>query len=142
MNARAIKSITRNPNITKLLQLAVSLPEEHQLALLRHAQDLAVKDKRDTLRKACDIMVSYANDCRVYTNNISNISKSGLFIETQQPLAKGDEIIMTFRLEGFDKPFKIKGEIARSTAEGFGVKFKDISPYIAEMIEILIKRMQ
>ena len=142
MNARAIKSITRNPNITKLLQLAVSLSEEHQLALLRQAEKLAVKDKRNTLRKNCDIMVSYANDSRVYTNSISNISRSGLFIETQQPLAKGEEIIMTFRLDGFDKPLKIRGDIARSTPEGFGVKFKDISPYIAEMIEILIKRMQ
>jgi hypothetical protein len=54
----------------------------------------------------------------------------------------GDEIVMTFRLEGFDKPFKIRGEIAHATRSGVGVEFKVISPYIEEMLRSVIKGMK
>jgi hypothetical protein len=54
----------------------------------------------------------------------------------------GDEIVMTFRLEGFDKPLKVKGEIAHATREGVGVEFSDLSPYVEEMIKAVIKTMK
>jgi Tfp pilus assembly protein PilZ len=66
----------------------------------------------------------------------------GLFIDTQRPLLVGDEIIMTFRLDGFDKPIKVRGEIAHATRSGVGVEFKDISPYLEEMLRTVIKRMK
>jgi Tfp pilus assembly protein PilZ len=131
-----------NVVISKLFQIVIDLTEEQQLALLRHAEDLFVKEKRLNIRKSCDIPINYATDYRVYTNHIKNISHSGLFIETQRPLIIGDEIVMTFRLDGFNKPLKIKGEIAHATRKGVGVEFKDISPYIEEMIDILLRRMK
>jgi len=131
-----------NVVLSKLFQIVIDLTEEQQLALLRHAEDLFAKEKRISIRKSCDIPVSYATDYRVYANNIKNISQNGLFIDTRRPLIVGDEIIMTFRLDGFNKPFKIKGEIAHATRQGVGVEFKDISPYIEEMIEILIRQIK
>jgi len=131
-----------NVVISKLFQIVIDLTEEQQLELLRYAEDLFFKEKRLHIRKSCDIPVNYATDYRVYTNHIKNISRSGLFIETQRPLMVGDEILMTFRLEGFNKPLKIKGEIAHATRKGVGVEFKDVSPYIEEMIDILLKGMK
>ena len=142
MSAQESRSKKYNAAITKLFQIVIDLTEEQQIKLLRHAEDLLAEDKRYSLRKSCDIPVNYAKDCRVYTNNISNISQSGLFIDTQKPLAVGAEIIMTFRLDGFDKPLKIKGKIAHSSDKGVGVEFKNVSPYIEEMIDILIRRMK
>jgi Tfp pilus assembly protein PilZ len=130
-----------NAIISKLFQIVVNLTEEQQLTLLRHAEDFYAAEKRVAMRKTCDIPVSYATDCRVFSNDIKNISDSGLFIETQKPLIVGDEIVMSFRLEGFDKPFKMKGDITRTTSKGVGVEFKNISPYIREMIDLLLKRM-
>jgi hypothetical protein len=49
---------------------------------------------------------------------------------------------MTFRLDGFDKPIKVRGEIAHATRSGVGVEFKDISPYLEEMLRTVIKRMK
>lgn len=125
--------------ISKLFQIVLDLNEEQQLSLLRYAEDLFIKEKRLNIRKSCDIPVNYATDYRVYTNHIKNISRKGLFIETQRPLIVGDEILMSFRLEGFNKPLKIKGEIAHATRKGVGVEFKEVSPYIEEMIDILLK---
>ena len=131
-----------NVVLSKLFQIVIDLTEEQQLALLRHAEDLFAKEKRISIRKSCDIPVNYATDYRVYSNNIKNISQNGLFIDSQRPLIVGDEIIMNFRLDGFNKPLKIKGEIAHTTRQGVGVEFKDISPYIREMIGILLRRIK
>jgi Tfp pilus assembly protein PilZ len=131
-----------NVVLPKLFQTVINLGEEQQLALLRHAEELLVKEKRVNARKPCNIPLSYAAYDRVYSAEIKNISPNGLFIETRKPLMVGDEIIMTFSLEGFDKPLKIKGEIAHATRTGVGVEFKDISPYIEEMLCLVIKKMR
>ena len=128
--------------ISKLFQVVINLGQEQQEALLRHAEELLLKEKRSSIRKPCRIPINYAAYDRVFSNHIKNISANGLFIETQRPLLVGDEIVMTFRLDGFDKPFKIRGEIAHATRAGVGVEFKDISPYIEEMLSTLVKKMK
>ena len=101
-----------------------------------------VTEKRAGIRKSCTIPINFAAYNRVYSNHIKNISPTGLFIETRRPLIVGDEIVMTFRLEGFEKPLKIKGEIAHATREGVGVEFSDLSPYVEDMIRAVIERMK
>jgi len=142
MNAQEKKAKKYNVIISKLFQVVINLGEEQQLALLRHAEELLVKEKRINIRKACEIPLNYAANNRVYSNHIKNISRSGVFIETQRPFIVGEEIIMSFKLEGFERPLKIKGEIAHATREGVGVEFKDLSTYIEEMIGVVVKRMK
>lgn len=138
------KKATKKYNvfISKLFQIVINLGEEQQEALLRHAEDLLIKEKRSGIRKRCSIPINFAAYDRVYSNHIKNISPNGLFIETQRPMLVGDEIIMTFRLEGFDKSLKVRGEIAHATRLGIGVEFKDISPDTEEMLRTVIKRMK
>jgi len=131
-----------NVIISKLFQTVINLGEEQQLALLHYAEELLVKEKRANIRKSCNIPINFAIYNRVYSNYINNISLNGLFIETRRPLIVGDEIIMNFRPEGFDKSLKVKGEIAHATRSGVGVEFKNISPYIEEMLSIAIKQMK
>jgi hypothetical protein len=128
--------------IYQLFDIILNLDEERQLALLEHAQELFAREKRTFIRKPCHIPVYYATYDRVYSNHIKNISRSGLFIETQRPLFVGEEIMMTFRLKGFEKPIKLKGEIAHASRSGIGVEFKDASPFLTEIIGILIDRME
>jgi Tfp pilus assembly protein PilZ len=142
MNAEAKATKKYNVVISKLFQVVIDLSEEQQETLLRHAEELLVKDKRVGIRKSCNIPINFAAYDRVYSNHIKNISPKGLFIETHRPLFVGDEIVMTFRLEGFDKPFKLWGEIAHATRFGVGVEFKDISPYIEEMLRNVIRGMK
>jgi Tfp pilus assembly protein PilZ len=131
-----------NVVISKLFQIVINLDEEQQEALLHHAEELLTKEKRLEIRKTCTIPINFAAYGRVYSNHIKNISSNGLFIETQRPLLVGDEINMTFRLEGLDKPLKLRGEIAHTTRAGVGVEFKDISPYIEELLRTVIRQMK
>jgi hypothetical protein len=68
-----------NVVIPKLFQIILNLPEEKQLALLQHAEELLVKERRAFIRKSCSIPVSYATYDRVYSNTIKNISQRGGF---------------------------------------------------------------
>ncbi|MEJ2285086.1 MAG: PilZ domain-containing protein [Desulfobacterales bacterium] len=130
-----------NVVISKLFQVVINLDQQQQEALLNHAEELLAKEKRLGIRKSCTLPINFAAYDRVYSGHIKNISANGLFIETQRPLLVGDEIIMTFRLQGLDKPLKLRGEIAHATRTGVGVEFKDISPYIEELLKTVIKGM-
>jgi Tfp pilus assembly protein PilZ len=131
-----------NVVIPKLFQIILNLPEEKQLALLQHAEELLVKERRAFIRKTCSIPVSYATYDRVYSNTIKNISQKGVFIETKRPLFVGEELILSFSMPGFGKPLKVKGEIVQVSRSGIGVEFKNMSPYVEEMIATLINRMK
>lgn len=131
-----------NVVIPKLFQIILNLPEEKQLALLQHAEELLVRERRAFIRKSCSIPVSYATYDRVYSNTIKNISQRGVFIETKRPLFVGEELIMSFTMKGFGKPLKVKGEIVQVSRSGIGVEFKNMSPYVEEMIAKLINQMK
>ncbi len=131
-----------NVVIPKLFQMVLNLSEEKQTALLQYAEDLLSVERRAYIRKSCSIPVNFATYDRVYTDTIKNISQKGVFIETQRPLFVGEEIIMSFSMVGFDKPLRIKGEIVQVNRNGIGVEFKEVSPYIEEMLATLIDRMK
>ena len=131
-----------NVVIPKLFQLVLNLPEDKQSALLKYAEDLLTVEKRAYIRKSCSITVSYATYDRYYTDTIKNISQKGVFIESHRPLFVGEEIAMSFSIVGFDKPLKIKGEIVQVNRSGVGIEFKNVSPYIEEMLATLIDRME
>ena len=142
MKAEEKATKTYNVVISKLFQIVIDLDEEQQEALLCHAEELLLKAKRSGIRKPCSIPINFAAYDRVFSNQILNISSTGLFIETQRPLLVGDEIIMTFRLEGLEKPLRVRGEIAHATRSGVGVEFKNISPDIEKMLRTVIKQMK
>jgi len=128
--------------IKKLFDAIIKLNHEQQIQVMIYIEDLVAEDKRTSVRKFCNIPVNYATQDRIYADNITNISKSGLFIETGRPLNAGEEIILSFKMHGYDRPFKIKGNIIRSNQKGVGVEFKDFKPYIAEMLGALVDRIK
>ena len=142
MNAQENTETQQDVIMSELFQKVIDLNENQQKQLLNYAEKLLVDEKREDIRRSCNIPINYAANNRVYSNQILNISANGLFIETQRPLARGEEVIMAFKLEGFDKPLKLRGEVARVSQDGAGVTFKDISPHIEEMIRVIVNRMK
>jgi len=138
--AEALKKY--NVVIPKLFQIILNLPEDKQSVLLKYAEDLLTKERRAYIRKSCSIPVSYSSYDRVYTNTIKNISQKGVFIETQRPLFVGEELMLSFSMTSLDKPLKVNGEIVQVNRSGIGVEFKNMSPYVMEMLATLIDRMK
>ena len=117
------------------------MDETQQRKLLSVAETLLSREKRVDDRKPCQIPIYFATEDQVFTGLIKNISRNGLFIETQKNLPIGDEILMTFRMQGIKKPIKIKGEIAHTTGTGVGAKFNNSNANMMKIIRILVDRM-
>jgi len=131
-----------NISIKKLFDAILKLSQEQQSQAMIYVEELLAENKRASVRKVCNIPISYATQNRIYSDNIADISKSGLLIETKRPLNVGEEIVLSFHMQGYDRPFKIKGNIVRSNQQGIGVEFKEVKPYIAEMLGALVERIK
>jgi len=55
---------------------------------------------------------------------IKDISRCGMFIETNQAFLVGEKITMKFQMPASQKLYKIMGEIVRFQKTGIGIKFK------------------
>ena len=127
--------------ILKLFEVILKLNQDQQARLLNYAEELCIKDMRAAVRKVCSIPVSFSAHNRINLDPIKNISKGGLFIDTTVPFKVGEEILMSFNMQGYDRPLKIKGVVVRVDRLGVGVEYRGISPYITEMIDTLVKRI-
>lgn len=138
-----VKEIGRyNTAILRLFEIILSLNERQQELLLKLTEDLFIKEKRANNRKTCRIPIYYATSDRVYSSHIENISPTGLFIKSEKPLPAGEKILMTFNVKGFNKPFKISGEIVHANDEGIGVKFKGLNTNEADRLKKIVVQMQ
>jgi len=108
----------------RLLNLILDMPVEQQLKLLKLLDNWKYKNVRNHPRKQWLIPVDLEIKDQAFKESIKDISNGGVFIETQTPFAKGQEIRLNFQLPNRSKLLKIVGEIARSTPQGVGVKFK------------------
>jgi Tfp pilus assembly protein PilZ len=122
-----------NVTISKLIKLILSLNEEHQEALLKKGQELLSKEKRAP-RKSCKIPVKYKTFDRVYSDQIMNISQSGVFIETRRPIFVGEEILMDFKIEGINKALGIEGKVVHASSRGVGIEFKNVDPSLSQIL--------
>jgi Tfp pilus assembly protein PilZ len=138
ISKKAVKKY--NTSILNLFEIILNLNENQQRMLLACAEKMFLKEKRNNTRKSCQIPIYYATDDQVYASHIKNISRTGLFIETQKKLPVGNIILMTFRLKGFDKPLKIRGEIAHTESSGIGVRFLNPNPGLETVIGQFIDR--
>jgi Tfp pilus assembly protein PilZ len=122
-----------NVTLSKLIKLILNLNEEHQEALLKKGQELLSKEKRAP-RKSCRIPVKYTTFDRVYSDQIMNISQSGVFIETRRPIFVGEEILMDFKVEGVNKALGIEGKVVHASSRGVGIEFKNIDPALSRIL--------
>ncbi len=131
-----------NVAIAKLFDLILKMNEGQQMELLKKAEKLFFVERRGSKRIACRVPVRYAIDDRIFSNYISNISRNGIFIESDNSKIVTKEILLDFKLDGLSNPMKIIGEIVFVTSTGFGVAFKHVDAKLADMIESAVDKME
>ncbi len=104
------------------MSLILGMSEKERAILLKQSQQLI--DNRKTVRTPCLIPAHYNILDSSYMSYILNINDHGVFIETDERFAIGQDI----KLKYFDPfcriPLKFKGQIVWSSFDGIGVKFK------------------
>ena len=70
-------------------------------------------------------------------HKIEDLSTSGVFIHTESPsqYKPGNEIDLVLKFPTQGEAMLIKAQVSRITEEGIGVKFIDLTPYYAGIIE-------
>jgi len=58
-----------------------------------------------------------------YNGVVRNLSKSGLFLETQELFSAGQDILVNWRRSQDAKIIKVRGRIARVALNGIGIQF-------------------
>ena len=71
------------------------------------------------------------------STSIRNLSTSGVFIYTEKvsQYKPGDEIDLLLKLPNEGEAMLLQVEVSRVTEDGIGVKFLNVTPYYAEIIE-------
>ncbi len=93
-------------------------------------------------RKICLIPVKCTIEDRSFKSYIIDISTMGLFIETNDRFALGQEVQMAFKLPGYAEALVVKGRIGRSGTRGVGVNFVDLTPGQEALIRTFIEKRQ
>ena len=130
-----------NVTISKLIKLILDLNEEHQEALLKKGRELLSIEKRAP-RKTCRIPVRYKTFDRVYSDQIMNISQSGVFIETRRPIFIGEEILMDFKIEGVKRALQINGKVVHASNRGVGIEFKNVDHALSQLMPAIFDLMK
>ena len=140
-----LKELLKDRFTAHLLGLIIEMPDKQQLMLIKQLEEASVKsgnlDKRNHLRKPCLINVDYIVGNRKFKSFMLDISTFGVFIETKNPFPVGKEIIMTFTLSNYQKPFKLTGEIIWSGSQGIGAKFKYLNRRQFDIIKSYSEKM-
>ena len=98
--------------------------------------------KRQYERKNLFEMLDYTVNGQYYTDFTEDMSENGIFIRTKQRFSVGQDISIQFASSDQERPFSIKGTIARVLPEGVGVKFNPQSQVQADLIKAYIKSKQ
>lgn len=95
------------------------------------------KNQRKSLRVPINLKVIIHFDDELKVNLLKNVSKTGVFIQTLEPLNEGNIVNLLFSLGDFDKTIKLKAKVVRKvppnlksqdyTLEGMGLEFTNIT---------------
>lgn len=101
-------------------------------------------DRRKDTRFDVKIKVDYSTKDIFLSNYVTNLSKGGVFIETDIPLPVQSEIQLTFLLPDVNVTIETKGKVVWTydvkkgtgrIVSGMGIKFMDLAPSLKAQIE-------
>lgn len=107
-------------------------------------------DRRTEPRLDVTVKVDYSAKEMFNSNYVTNLSKGGVFIKTDEPLPIHSEIHLTFRLPESNVTIKATGkvvwtfDIKRGTGHvvpGMGIRFIDLSPDDRRTIEQYVQNL-
>ena len=105
------------------------------------------KELREGQRFPFRIRVDYKSKEIFLFEYSENLSTSGIFLNTPEPLVPGTHLELQFTPEGGDEIISVAGEVIwvnagkDSTKPGMGIKFVDINKRTREKITNLVRRL-
>ncbi len=111
----------------RLLNLILEMPVARQLELLGMLDNFRYNGARKHPRKKLTIPVDLQVKHHTFKEATRDISKGGLYIETQTSFSANQEVKLNLQLPFKPGPIAVVGEIVRATSRGIAIKFKRYS---------------
>jgi len=108
------------------------------------------RDRRKDPRFDVNIKVDYSTKGMFVSNYVTNLSKGGVFIQTDDPLPLQSQINLTFTLPEFNIKIEAKGKVTwtydikkgtSTIVPGMGIKFTDLATKHKTLIEDYISKL-
>ncbi len=119
-----------------------NLPLMNLLLQSHKAEDerkVKAAEQRIHQRYDCKISVDFDISDWSYEGVVNNISMGGVFIETQNPVTVGCEIMLALTSLDDWRYCTIKGTVVRRDANGVGVLFNELSLYQQQVVQSYLK---
>jgi uncharacterized protein (TIGR02266 family) len=106
---------------------------------------------REHARYAVDLSVDYSTRDAFVSNRVTNLSRGGLFIRSEQPLPIATEVDLTFTLPGTAAPLRARGRViwnydiqkgSSRMVRGMGIKLLDMGLEERQMLVEYLDTLQ
>ena len=131
----------RKQTVGRLSELVSQMSMEQLEGLIVSAEELLGKKKRVHDRVPCLITADCVCQGKAANTFVKDISMGGVFIESVDALTEGAEVTLTLSFAHHSKPFRISGDVVRSSPRGFGVQFKPLGQVQKELVQNLVEQV-
>lgn len=124
--------------LDEIINRVRNLTQDQQKEILEILKTWQVGKQREyqRLKAKSDIDVVVGN--QVIQTDTSDISASGIFINTEGKFETDKTVRIVFSIPGIDKSFKLKGMIVRVEKSGVAIQFENITPYFRKVLDNII----
>jgi PilZ domain len=127
-----------NTMLDEIIKKVRNLTLDQQKEILEILNTWQVGKQREYQRLKTRANIDMAVGKRVIQMDASDISASGIFINTSGEFENKKTIRLVFSVPGVDKSFKLQGVIVRVEENGIAVKFENITPYFKKILDSVI----
>jgi uncharacterized protein (TIGR02266 family) len=106
-------------------------------------------ERRGGRRAGCVLQLQYRSASHLLVSYCTNLSRGGLFVPSQQPLAPGTRLVVTLDVPGVPEPAEIEAEVrwvrgfdSLEGPAGMGLQFDGIDGLLGKRIDDLVSRFQ
>ena len=124
--------------LDEIINRVRNLTQDKQKEILEILKTWQIGKQREyqRLKAKSDIDVVVGN--RVIQTDTSDISASGIYINTKGKFETNKTVRIVFSIPGIDKSFKLKGMIVRVEKSGIAIEFENITPYFRKILDNII----
>ena len=99
-------------------------------------------ERRRGSRVPVTVRINYATVDAMFTEFTRNVNEGGLFVETEEPLALDETVVLQFTLPGSDAPIQARGRVVRVEASGMGIEFDKLDGSARDAIDVLVRELR
>jgi Tfp pilus assembly protein PilZ len=121
--------------INEIKKRVDQLTFEQQDKMLSILKDWQQEKTREFKRLKTSSQVDVASDRQLVQSDMRDISACGIYINTHRNFELEEKVRVVFTIPGYEKPFKLTGEIVRVEDHGIAIRFEEITPYFKKILD-------